>query len=191
MYGLVFHHSRKGDNMELKKRNSMLNLTAEEASELAEVCIRMKESKKYIDEKIREKITKQLTEEIADVENCVYVLCEEKILDRRRVEEFTTEKYKRSYEHNICLILTDLSMSCNRLTKAALKVNRVEDIYNPTPLSYASTIWTLYEEITDVMVLINHIYNENFISEKDVDDIKIFKMKRWKERLERIEKGEM
>ena len=29
--------------MELKKRNSMLNLTAEEASELAEVCIRMKE----------------------------------------------------------------------------------------------------------------------------------------------------
>lgn len=180
--------------MELKKRNSMLNLTAEEASELAEVCIRMKEyteSKKYIDEKIGEKIIKQLTEEIADVENCVYVLCEEKILDRRRVEEFTTEKYKRSHGHNICSILTDLSMSCNRLTKAALKVNRVEDIYNPTPLSYASTIWTLYEEITDVMVLINRIYNEKFISEKDVDDIKILKMKRWKERLERIEKGEM
>jgi NTP pyrophosphatase (non-canonical NTP hydrolase) len=76
-------------------------------------------------------------------------------------------------------LLAGLAEECTELAQAALKLRRVFDKTNPTPVTETDAINRLYEEIADVMVYLDQIpYNR-----KSVKEEKERKEKRWIERL--------
>lgn len=170
---------------------SMMDLTAEEASELAEVCIYMNIRKlSYLKNDLEKEteLKEGLHEEIGDIQNCITILKNEKIIDCKRVMEYKNIEKKRSLinKENVYVLL---GCSCNRLTKMALKVNRIGNIYNPTPLSYATCIRRLTDEVVSIELYIEFLKDNNIINQCKIDEMREMKMERWKERLETINRG--
>lgn len=81
-------------------------------------------------------------------------------------------------------LLIQLAEEAAELSHAALKLRRVMDGTNPTPVSYANAVKGLNEEIADVRLCLEQIHctNENVIR-----DIRNSKLARWIMRL--IESG--
>ena len=76
-------------------------------------------------------------------------------------------------------LLAGLAEECCELSQAALKLRRVYDKTNPTPVTEEEAIDRLYEEIADV---------ELYLKQIDVNRAEIVKtiqrkQKRWEERL--------
>ncbi len=78
-------------------------------------------------------------------------------------------------------LLAGLAEECAELSHAALKLRRVYDKTNPTPLLDEVAVANLYEEVADVMLYIDQL-NLNIM---EVDKIKSQKMNRWLRRLGR------
>ena len=77
-------------------------------------------------------------------------------------------------------LLAGLAEEAAELAHAALKLRRVYDKTNPTPLLDEVAVANLYEEVADVMLYIDQL-NLNIM---EVDKIKNEKMNRWLRRLE-------
>jgi len=78
-------------------------------------------------------------------------------------------------------LLAGLAEECAELSHAALKLRRVYDKTNPTPLLDEVAVADLYEEVADVMLYIDQL-NLNIM---EIDKIKNEKMNRWLRRLGR------
>lgn len=80
-------------------------------------------------------------------------------------------------------LLAGLAEESSELAQAALKLRRVFDKTNPTPVSEESAIAHLEEEIADVELYLDKIA----YSKQNVNRIKTDKQTRWDERLKREE----
>lgn len=76
-------------------------------------------------------------------------------------------------------LLAGLAEECSELAQASLKLRRVFDQTNPTPITEEEAIDHLYEEIADVKIYISVLDVNN----KEIDDIIQKKMERWSKRL--------
>lgn len=77
-------------------------------------------------------------------------------------------------------ILAQLAEESAELGQAALKMRRVLDGKNPTPVGYAQALKDLNEEIADVTLCIDLISCVNF---NQVNATRSWKLKRWTSRL--------
>ena len=76
-------------------------------------------------------------------------------------------------------ILAGLAEECSELAQAALKLRRVYDQTNPTPVTEDWAMERLYEEMADVKLYCSMLnVNARYIS-----DVMMKKEKRWEERL--------
>lgn len=76
-------------------------------------------------------------------------------------------------------LLAGLAEECSELAQAALKLRRVYDGTNPTPMKEEDAIERFYEEIADVRLYLEHIsLPQNYINE-----IMLEKQRRWENRL--------
>ena len=82
-------------------------------------------------------------------------------------------------------LLAGLAEEASELSQAALKLRRVYDRRNPTPLTLNEGWNNLEEEIADVLLYLDRIDYDRHAVER----IKEAKLERWKKRLE--EKGRM
>ena len=76
-------------------------------------------------------------------------------------------------------ILAGLAEECGELVQAALKLRRVFDKTNYTPMTEEEAIENLYEEIADVKLYMSMID----INPQYIESIQNHKLERWKERL--------
>lgn len=79
-------------------------------------------------------------------------------------------------------LLCGLAEEAAELAQAALKLRRVFDQTNPTPVTEEMAINSLYEEIADVLLYIRQID----INTGNVDNIISEKLERWEKRLEAL-----
>ena len=84
-------------------------------------------------------------------------------------------------------LLAGLAEECSELAQAALKLRRVFDQKNPTPMSEEEAIEHLYEEIADVKLYCSQLD----IPARYISEIMERKEKRWKERLYTAESARM
>lgn len=77
-------------------------------------------------------------------------------------------------------LLCQLAEECSELAQAALKLRRVLDRVNPTPVTYDEAIESLYEEAADVTGCLAVLDIE--VSDLAADQAR--KFKRWAKRLE-------
>lgn len=76
-------------------------------------------------------------------------------------------------------LLAGLAEECSELAQAALKLRRVYDGTNPTPMKEEDAIERFYEEIADVRLYLEQIsLPHNYINE-----IMLEKQRRWENRL--------
>ena len=80
-------------------------------------------------------------------------------------------------------LMAGLAEECCELAQAALKLRRVWDKTNPTPMTEDMAIERFYEEIADVRLYLNQI-DVNMAS---IEEIMAQKEARWKKRLERTD----
>ena len=84
-------------------------------------------------------------------------------------------------------LLCQLAEECAELSKASLKLRRVYDGKNPTPISLEEARENFFEELADVMLLICLMTDDNGeiegIDIDDMDEIRIYKLNRWVNRL--------
>lgn len=76
-------------------------------------------------------------------------------------------------------LLAGLAEECGELTQAALKLRRVFDQTNPTPVREEDAIENLYEEVADVLLYID----EMKLCREEIGRIMEWKRKRWERRL--------
>lgn len=76
-------------------------------------------------------------------------------------------------------LLAGLAEECSELSQAALKLRRVFDQTNPTPMDEETAKDKFFEEVADVQLYLKMID----IPWNYVKEIAIAKMKRWEERL--------
>lgn len=76
-------------------------------------------------------------------------------------------------------LLAGLAEECCELGQAALKLRRVYDGQNPTPVSEKEAIDRLYEEAADVQLYLKVLY----LYQPMIDDICNVKLNRWVSRL--------
>lgn len=84
-------------------------------------------------------------------------------------------------------LLAGLAEECSELAQAALKLRRVFDQKNPTPMSEEEAIEHLYEEIADVKLYCSQLD----IPARYISEIMERKEKRWEERLYTAESARM
>lgn len=84
-------------------------------------------------------------------------------------------------------LLAGLAEECSELAQAALKLRRVFDQKNPTPMSEEEAIEHLYEEIADVKLYCSQLD----IPARYISEIMERKEKRWEERLYTAESAGM
>lgn len=82
-------------------------------------------------------------------------------------------------------LLCQLAEEAAELSKAALKLRRVYDGTNPTPVSEGDALSNLKEEIADIWLVLNALGLCQHIREYDA--IMQFKTKRWAGRLKESE----
>lgn len=78
-------------------------------------------------------------------------------------------------------VLEQLAEESAELTKAALKLARIERHQNPTPVKYEDAHTALLEEIADVRVCLDVL--EDALGDLDTTDIELEKIRRWRKRL--------
>ena len=78
-------------------------------------------------------------------------------------------------------ILCQLAEEASELAQAALKLARILDGVNPTPIHRDDAIDHLNEEIADIQVCVTCL--NGFIDRSAIDSIQITKLLRWSERL--------
>lgn len=76
-------------------------------------------------------------------------------------------------------LMAGLAEECCELAQAALKLRRVWDKTNPTPVNEETAIDRLYEEIADVRLYLNQID----LNVDSIEEIMKAKEERWKSRL--------
>ena len=76
-------------------------------------------------------------------------------------------------------LLAGLAEECTELAQAALKLRRVFDGTNPTPIKEDDAIDRLYEEMADVKLYCSMLD----VNAKYISDVMQRKQKRWEERL--------
>lgn len=76
-------------------------------------------------------------------------------------------------------LLAGLAEECTELAQAALKLRRVFDKTNPTPVTEEIAMERLYEEIADVKLYVSMLD----LNAKEISDIMNQKLRRWEERL--------
>ena len=76
-------------------------------------------------------------------------------------------------------LMAGLAEECSELAQAALKLRRVWDKTNPTPMTEDMAIERLYEEIADVRLYLNQID----INMASIEEIMAQKEARWKRRI--------
>ena len=76
-------------------------------------------------------------------------------------------------------LLAGLAEECSELAQAALKLRRVFDQTNPTPVKEEEAIEKLYEEIADVKLYCSMID----IPARYISDIMKMKLERWEQRI--------
>lgn len=82
-----------------------------------------------------------------------------------------------------CEILAQLAEEAAELAKAALKLRRVLDGNNPTPVSEEEALQNLIEEVGDVWVCLDLILDEE--EQESAWEISLLKMDKWAKRLEK------
>lgn len=85
-------------------------------------------------------------------------------------------------------LLTQLAEECAELSKAALKLRRVYNGDNPTPVRRPEAYDNVIEEIADVMLCIDVLGMNDFDHFKKITKIMESKTMRWKQRLQEKEK---
>ena len=88
--------------------------------------------------------------------------------------------------------LAQLAEEAIELAHAALKVRRALGISNPTPVSLSAALAKLEEELADVLLCLEVLgfeFRDRAKRRALIDDTIDFKMKRWVDRLEAVEKG--
>lgn len=84
-------------------------------------------------------------------------------------------------------MLAGLAEECGELIQASLKLRRVYNTENPTPIKEDDAIENLHEEIADVLLYIRMLD----VNRKYIEDIVVNKTERWATRLGlRSEKNE-
>ena len=81
-------------------------------------------------------------------------------------------------------LLEQLAEECAELSKAALKVARINRGENPTPLPIEDAISNLVEEVGDVRVCLEVLQKKGF--DFNTDSRERYKMRRWEERLHEL-----
>lgn len=76
-------------------------------------------------------------------------------------------------------LLAGLAEECSELAQAALKLRRVYDGTNPTPMKEEDAIERFYEEIADVQLYLEHIS----LPQTYINEIMLQKQRRWENRL--------
>lgn len=76
-------------------------------------------------------------------------------------------------------LLAGLAEECSELAQAALKLRRVYDGTNPTPIKEEDAIERFYEEIADVQLYLEHIS----LPQTYINEIMLQKQRRWENRL--------
>lgn len=77
-------------------------------------------------------------------------------------------------------LLAGLAEECGELTQAALKLRRVYDGTNPTPVSEEEAVECVHEEVADVLLYIDELG----LNVKHIAEIKRIKRERWVNRME-------
>jgi NTP pyrophosphatase (non-canonical NTP hydrolase) len=77
-------------------------------------------------------------------------------------------------------LLVGLAEECSELSQAALKLHRVFDGRNPTPVPEDVAIEKLHEEIADVLLYLKQLD----LPMKYIEGIADLKLKRWEDRLD-------
>lgn len=89
--------------------------------------------------------------------------------------------------------LENLAEECSELAQASLKLARKLRGENPTPKTFNELNANLIEEMADVQLLIEEIYNSTNLksaSSTSIDNIKIMKRRRWIKRLIETNEGD-
>lgn len=76
-------------------------------------------------------------------------------------------------------LLAGLAEECSELAQAALKLRRVYDGTNPTPMKEEDAIERFYEEIADVRLYLEQIS----LPQSYINEIMLEKQRRWENRL--------
>lgn len=79
----------------------------------------------------------------------------------------------------VCELLAGLAEEAAELAQAALKLRRVYDGTNPTPMKEEDAIERFYEEIADVQLYLEHIS----LPQTYINEIMLQKQRRWENRL--------
>jgi NTP pyrophosphatase (non-canonical NTP hydrolase) len=80
-------------------------------------------------------------------------------------------------------LMAGLAEECCELAQAALKLRRVWDGTNPTPMTEDMAIERFYEEIADVRLYLNQID----VNVASIEEIMAEKEARWKNRISEME----
>lgn len=84
-------------------------------------------------------------------------------------------------------LLAQLAEECAELGKAALKLRRVYDGKNPTPVKYETAYRNILEEIADVSLCLDMLDLNTPAVMSAVQNTKNRKIQRWASRLEEVE----
>lgn len=87
-------------------------------------------------------------------------------------------------------LLAQLAEEAAELEHAALKLRRVIDGRNYTPVAYSPAVANLLEEIADINVALDAVDFYLHLDRGKIVIIRDEKQARWAERLERVENGE-
>lgn len=80
-------------------------------------------------------------------------------------------------------LLLQLAEECAELGKAALKLRRVYDGKNPTPVKRSDASKNLFEEVADVTLCIKVLGLDTPVMLRTVEEICEAKLDRWQQRL--------
>lgn len=85
-------------------------------------------------------------------------------------------------------ILCQLAEECSELAQAALKLRRTTIKTNPTPQTYDIAFANLAEETADVLACLDLIFDNDEEIKRDIEQLKLCKLKRWADRVSKLDK---
>jgi NTP pyrophosphatase (non-canonical NTP hydrolase) len=112
----------------------------------------------------------------------------EEVSDPKELVKISTDTPKRKtdiYKRiGVPALLEQCAEECAELTQALLKVARITRGENPSPKPFDDAIENLEEEMADVAVCLEEVYNTGIIDEELINKTKQKKLARWLERTE-------
>ncbi len=85
-------------------------------------------------------------------------------------------------------IFCQLAEECSELAQAALKLRRTTIKTNPTPQTYDMAFANLVEETADVLACLELIFGNEEEVKNDIEHLKLWKLKRWADRVSKLDK---